>query len=284
MNTAHALFDGVGGSIFLQNISSCARGEGLCIHLDKAPRELRIKPVMMPLQQGWPCSLHELFSKGLTAKHLSHVQQLAATRFKFSKEDLAQLRLEALSKQQDCGIGFKACSRFQALAAHLWKAKAKSLCIDPSEAFPLRIVVNIRGRIVESIPLNYMGNAFSIATPCTTVDELREKSLAFAVEKIQEGIKQITSERFQSEVDYVQMLGGSACMLPGCMAITSLAGLGFYEVDFGWGKPAYFGHPSRQRRNLFIISESDAQYTSLNLHAVFDSQVELQKFQEALNL
>lgn len=288
MTFHHAVFDGTGASLFLRNLASLARGEGLCVPFDEAPRELRIRPHDPPSP---PTLLpHPCFGHKQQIQSSATQQQPAAaasTKFEFSKEALAQLRAQALSWQHDCTIHFTACSRFHALSAHLWRAKARSIpphSSDPLAEFPLRIAVNLRQRIVPTIPHNYVGNAFSLTTTTASVRDLKEKSLAFAVEKIQAAIGRVTCERFQSEVDQLQILGGAACVLPAPLAVVSLAGLGFYETDCGWGKPAYCGRLFRQPRNRMIILDGNAQRTSLNVLAVFDSQDELQRFQDAIIL
>lgn len=285
MTWHHALFDGPGASLFLGNLASLARGEGLCVPFDEAPRELRIRPNNPPSP---PTLLpHPIFGHKQQINSSATQQQpaAAATKFEFSEEALAQLRAQALSWQHDCAVGFTACSRFHALSAHLWRAKARSMPThfsDPLAEFPLRIAVNVRQGIVPTIPRNYVGNAFSLATATASVRDLKEKSLAFAVEKIQAAIGRVTCESFQSEVDHLQILGGAARLLPAPLAVVSLAGLGFYETDCGWGKPAYCGRLFKQPRNRMIILDGNAERTSLNVLAVFVLQDDLHRFQDAI--
>lgn len=273
LKSHHALMDGYGAAVFMQNLCSIARGAGLTTLPDNVSRRERMKPRDPPLPA---LNLPHFIKKGATDPHLG-----VARRYSFRGDALEDLRRTA-------SRGNTSCSRYQALAGFLWMAKAKSLDgLPPDQELDLRVSVNVRERIVPSLTRGYLGNAIFFAIARATVKELQEKPLSFAVNRIKSAIATVTPECVQSQTDLIEILGMGTRLDYSSLGAPSLVALPFYDSDCGWGAPIYCGRPSHQLSNVFTILEGMRccnHPPSWNVLAVFLSEKERLLFEEAIEL
>lgn len=261
--------DGYAAAVFLQNLCSIARGAGLLVLPDHVSRRERMKPRAPPS----PTFQHPyILKKGEGLQYFGNTRMYA-----FSENALEKLRRRILSST------FSTCSRFHALAALLWTARAKSLRggrLPPSHELSLRVPVSVRERIVPTITRGYMGNATYQAIVRATVQELIESPWPFHVHKIKSAIANVTSESVQSQTDYIEVLGAGAHLDHSLlMPMPSLVSLPFYDTDCGWGCPMYCGVPSRQDSNRIVILDGRGSW---NVLVVFESKEERVLFQETI--
>ncbi|KAI5078660.1 hypothetical protein GOP47_0006331 [Adiantum capillus-veneris] len=283
----HVYLDGHSAAIFLHNLASIARGNGISIAPDTISRRERMKPQSPPI----PTFDHPLVMKKKDAATYVDMKLLpvercgTATRISFSANALMKLRSDVL-------IGhtyFKDCSRYQALIALLWKGRARSLlqtqeipnCIE----LPIRIPINLRGRIMPSLTQGYVGNGIICIIVSASLQELCESPLYLIVLKIQGALLDATPEFVQSILDHLECGEGplESWPDPSFFGMSSLVNLPFYDTDFGWGSPIYYQLPSRKMNNRLYILDGGAQaHQSWNAMVVLESNMEHQIFLETL--
>lgn len=274
----HAFMDGHSAAVFLQNLCSIARGAGLVLLPDQVSRRERMKPSQITVPSGTFQYPH-ILGKLEKIATLAPPRYGSATRYSFSANALEVLRRRALSGH----LLFTACSRYQALAALLWIARAKSLlggCHPPGLDLPLIISINIReSSIMPTITRGYVGNALYVAVVSATVEELIERPLGFHVNKIKLGITNVTPECVQSQLDDIEVLGRHVLHDEIMISIPSLVNLPFYDTDCGWGCPVYCGRPNRQLSNRLIILDARGSW---NVLVVFASDQERILFEDVI--
>ncbi|KAI5075345.1 hypothetical protein GOP47_0009421 [Adiantum capillus-veneris] len=283
----HAYLDGHSAAIFLHNLASIARGDGISISPDTISRRERMKPQSPPI----PTFHHPLIMKKKDDATYVDMTLLpterygTVTRISFCANALKRLRSDVL-------IGhtyFKDCSRYQALIALLWKARARSLlqtqeipnCIE----LPIRIPVNIRGRMMPTLTHGYVGNGILCTIVSASLQELCELPLYLIVLKIQRALFAFTPEFVQSMLDHLECgeVPLEFCPDPSFFGMSSLVNLPFYDTNFGWGSPIYCGLPSRQMNNrLYILDGGGQAHQGWNAMVVLESNMERQIFFETL--
>lgn len=282
IKSSHGVMDGYGAAVFLQNLCSIARGAGLVTPPDTTNRREKMKPRNPPSP-----TIDLPYIKKKTSQNKRPPTIGTATKFTFSAEALEHLRHQALHNQ--FANGPTRCSRFVAFAAHVWRAKAKSLLGAQHEDISLSVVVNLREKIVPALSATYVGNAISVATSSATVQELCEKPLAFAVHVIQRCMAGVTEELVQSHTDLIEILGAGSLTIEGAagrsLVIPSMVGLPFYDTDCGWGRPLYCASSSNQPMDhLIVLDGIGGDGGSWNLLAVFESDAERLLFEKAIKV
>ncbi|MCO5582712.1 hypothetical protein L7F22_036611 [Adiantum nelumboides] len=171
------------------------------------------------------------------------------------------------------------CSRYQALVALLWKARARSLLgngygFTSSQKLPIRLPVNLRERILPTLTKGYMGNGMCPTTASASMQELLELPLSILVHKIKAALDVVTPEFLQSRVDYLESRGLLE-VHPNrfFFGMSSHVSLPFYDTDCGWGRPVYHALPSQQWNNGLYILE-DLTKGSWNISVVLGSKEE----------
>eukprot|EP00250_Pteridium_aquilinum_P019444 c24433_g1_i4 orf=169-1650(+) len=285
---SHAFMDGHGAATFLQNLCSIARGGGLTVH----PEMLSRREVMKPRMPPSPTVSHPSIRPMRASANVAQLAYGNATRFTFSTAALETLRQRVSSFDQEGG---KKCSRYIALVALLWTARAKSRVLMSSSSTPphpprgqellLRIPVNLRGKGVPGITQGYVGNAVFHCTVNATLQDLCKSPLAYVVGKIKSALVGLDMlECVQSQTDYIELqlrAGHVPCIDEYILAMPSLVSLPFYDTDCGWGRPVYCGRPNRQLAQRLIILDHPAA-GAWNVLAVFNSQEEHAFFQEEI--
>lgn len=278
---SHAYMDGFGAATFLQNLCSIARGAGLTLPPDTSNRREVMKPRVPPSP-----TLNHTYIESREADVKTPIVYGDATRFVFSRAALEALRLRA--SNFNTGEA-QPCSRYVALAALLWTARAKltlamQLGGGSTQELPLHFPINLREKAV--VPKGYVGNALFQFTVRATLQELCESPLAYVVRKIKSALEgEDIRECAQSQIDYVELqlrAGLAPQMIPHSSVIVPLlVNLPFYDTDCGWGRPIYFARPSRQICHVHIILDHPVA-EAWNVLAVFNSQEERASFQEGI--
>ncbi|KAG4974702.1 hypothetical protein AAZX31_11G192300 [Glycine max] len=160
-------------------------------------------------------------------------------------------------------------SRFEVVAAHIWRCASKALGDDLTQ---VRFSVNFRNRMNPPLPHNYFGNA--VANVATPEGDIISNPLGFAAHKIREASHAVTDEFVKSQLN-VSRLGqvqldniraffmrqGHRVNIPyalnhNVLFLTSFTNMPVYESDFGWGKPVHFGLASRSPADRAAILPS----------------------------
>ncbi|GMH04616.1 hypothetical protein Nepgr_006456 [Nepenthes gracilis] len=158
--------------------------------------------------------------------------------YKVSRE--FQYQIKALA-QENNGVE---CSRFEAMAAHVWRSWVRSLDVKPLD-FELRLTFSVNMRqMLKNPPLKegFYGNTVCIACVTSTVEDLIEGALSDTTRLVHEARLGVSEDYLRSTVDYVEINRPRRLEFGGKLTITQWTRFSIYEsADFGWGRPAYAG-------------------------------------------
>lgn len=146
---------------------------------------------------------------------------------------------EASTLRQKLPPHLHSCTKFQLVAACMWRCRTIATSPHPNEEIRLLCVVNIRKRLNPPLPEGYYGNAIVYPAAVTTAGELLKKPLHYAVELVKEAVHKATEEYVRSIVDL--MVRRWRPNLTEVQTYLVSYAKGLEEVDVGWGKPAYGG-------------------------------------------
>ncbi|XP_028795335.1 vinorine synthase-like [Neltuma alba] len=189
-------------------------------------------------------------------------KNITTKRFLFSGNSLCKLK-EEISR----GCGFKP-TRVEAVTTLIWKSALEAArtteLSDKSSSFLLH-VVNIRGRMQPPLPENSLGNLFVPSiSPLFEVDKETKMELQDLVEVVRNTIKMVDG-------NYVRKLQGDGQELMEtlepmsqkfylvakkgvpCYGFSSWVRFGFYETNFGWGKPTWVCTIGVPIKNVIIL-------------------------------
>eukprot|EP01018_Ginkgo_biloba_P016406 Gb_25557 [translate_table: standard] len=152
------------------------------------------------------------------------------------------LKLQALANQGREGNGRR--TKMEAVSAYIWQLTARAQGLSPSQSS--RIGIPIDGRAFLNLPRSYFGNAIAIPFTQVYAGEVLEKPLSNAAEIVHDVIAGSTNtEYFRSLIDWVEpkrpsMILAKVYAEPGsAVVISSGLRIPIYEIDLGWGKPAF---------------------------------------------
>ncbi|KAG4935585.1 hypothetical protein AAZX31_18G099600 [Glycine max] len=183
-------------------------------------------------------------------------KKTAASMLKLTSKQVEMLKKKAndqLTKQ-----GSRPFSRFEAVAAHIWRCACKARELHHNQPTLARFNVDFRNRLIPPLPRNYFGNALvATVTPECYVGEMTTRPLSYAAQKMREAVALLTDEYIRSHLEVVfgeEQLDCIKAFFLGQgegryapfggnpnLQITSWINMRAYETDFGWGKPVYFG-------------------------------------------
>ncbi|KAK1386819.1 Benzyl alcohol O-benzoyltransferase [Heracleum sosnowskyi] len=107
------------------------------------------------------------------------------------------------------------CSTFDLLAACIW--------------------------LKSSIPVGYYGNAFVLPGVISTVKDLCENPIGYALELVMNAKANVTEEYLRSFIDITVMKGRAPISTEWTYIVDDLTQLGLWDTNYGWGKPIYGG-------------------------------------------
>ncbi|RWW57893.1 hypothetical protein BHE74_00035278 [Ensete ventricosum] len=237
--TNHSILDGKSAVEMLENLASICRGEGprnVKLHVDRSCIRARDPPQIQ--------FEHAEYMKLTEASGLASPDQPSASSFVSVLSKNYEYEVASLSLDMIDGLKEKAtagCSSFQAVVAHLWRARTRAVFDDPSETSSVLFAVDVRSKMTPRVPDGFVGNAVVMAMASARVAELTEQSLGFAVKKVREAIERVTDEYIKSAVDWLEVNKGVPAIGHGNFVVSAWWKLPFHELDFGCGKPIYGG-------------------------------------------
>ncbi|CAN6454528.1 unnamed protein product [Victoria cruziana] len=183
------------------------------------------------------------------AKVLPKDQTLVNMVVHYDDEFLKKMRETALS-QVSGGVRL---SRFQCLAAHVWRKLATAHRLkETDEKVNVRIAVNGRPRLM--IPDEFFGNLVLFAYPSANMKELlQHNGLEHAVKAIKDAAGQMNTRYFQSFIDFGELRKGERLIhtpyvegnpLSSSIEIYSWLTFQFHQLDLGGGGNLYAFTPS----------------------------------------
>ncbi|KAI4389632.1 hypothetical protein MLD38_001838 [Melastoma candidum] len=239
--SVHAITDGVSISVLLKHWAATAAR--MVANEEEVPKDIPMPSFEAASQ--FPCiaeypkeaSMHFLFAP------FFREGKCGCRRFVFDSEAIAQLkaRVEAEAESK-----IERLSRIEVVSAVICKSFAKA---RGNKSIWASHLVDLRKRAVPPLPDNSIGNFIWQASIVFKEEGKEEGMLASLVTRFREAMAKINGDfikglqgedaatklqhavkeiRSTYEVDRTENLG-----------LTSWSGLGIYEVDFGWGKPAW---------------------------------------------
>ncbi|KAK4479458.1 hypothetical protein RD792_014972 [Penstemon davidsonii] len=186
------------------------------------------------------------------------------------KVQIEKLRNKAnLDFDKENGRGY---SRFEAVAAHIWRCTSKARGHVSEQQTSLHFVADFRNKLKPALPRNYFGNALIRVEATDKSGSLLSNSIGTASRKIREAVENVTEDKVRGYLDYLKGLPdvgrfrsldnsgrpkGDFYGNPN-LAIISWTALPLYGADFGWGKEIHMGPGSMGfDGKTFIIPSHD---------------------------
>ncbi|XP_047944744.1 stemmadenine O-acetyltransferase-like isoform X2 [Salvia hispanica] len=137
-------------------------------------------------------------------------------------------------------------TRVNVVTALVWKCFMEAVAEEESgmdeKPFMLTPAVNLRKRALPPFPEDSFGNM--VWVPKIVCNSPQEKGLADLVWEVKRGIANIDGEfvrRLGNDGlnEYLEKLRNEMPQQANWLCFSSWVNMGFYEVDFGWGKPVW---------------------------------------------
>ncbi|KAL0340235.1 UNVERIFIED_CONTAM: Spermidine hydroxycinnamoyl transferase [Sesamum radiatum] len=151
--------------------------------------------------------------------------------------------------------GSRGYSRFEAVAAHIWRCTSKARGHIAEQQTSLHFVADFRNKMKPALPRNYFGNALIRVEATDKSGNLLTNSIGMASRKIREAVEKVTDDTVRAYLDYLKGLPdvgrfrsldnngrpkGDFYGNPN-LAIISWTALPLYGTDFGWGNEIHLG-------------------------------------------
>ncbi|XP_043709158.1 spermidine hydroxycinnamoyl transferase-like [Telopea speciosissima] len=252
---SHTVVDGQSALQFINTWAKVARGENLV----DTPLPFIDRTVLR--RSEYPATArfnHPEFDPpplliGQTDGEEERKKETTVVMLKLTRDQVETLKIKANAATM---TGCRPYTRFESIAAHIWRCASKAHRHECEQQTHVRIAVDSRNRLRPVLPNNFFGNTVFVTNATSLAGELMGNPLGFAASRIREAVDKMTDEYFKSAIDFLR---GQEDMRPfrtafhtvGCaqgpflgnpnLAITSWLGLPIYGADFGWGKPIYMG-------------------------------------------
>ncbi|XP_031260547.1 BAHD acyltransferase At5g47980-like [Pistacia vera] len=231
-------------------------------------------------------SLHPLDSNIPPSMKVTRDESVITKRYVIESSKIAQLKAKAASPM------VLQPTRFEAVSALIWK------CLDnvsrSTKGFPrlsvMSIYVNLRKMTVPSLPENAIGNMGGVFFPSHSTE--KEIDLKDLITKLSKELKEFRKNAMET-INEKKRAWMSRCGIENFgvrddidhFMCTSWCRFGFYEADFGWGKPAWATVPNLMIPNLVMLMDTkDGEgvevFVTLNKEemALFELEKELLEF------
>ncbi|KAJ0981933.1 hypothetical protein J5N97_010188 [Dioscorea zingiberensis] len=256
MSNNHCLADGISAVEFLHSWAETARGLPLTIppFLDR-----RIQLPRSPPKIEFD---HDEFTEVDDVSDMASLyqtQELQYGCFTFNVDKLSSLKEMAM---QDGLID--SCTSFSVLSAFTWRARTRALKMGPGQKTKLLFAVDGRSRMEPPLPKGFYGNGIVLACCICDAGELIDQPLSFAVQIVQNTIKNTTDAYIRSAIDYFETTRARPT-LTGTLLITAWTRLGFRTTDFGWGEAAQTGPPELPQKEVALFLPHSKEKKSIVL-------------------
>ncbi|KAL9319635.1 hypothetical protein ACSQ67_011474 [Phaseolus vulgaris] len=196
----HVLVDGVAAVQFINSWAKLARGETLEPHempfLDRTVLRF-IAPPSPPRFDHLEFKPFPLIL-GRCDNTAEKNKVVKTTLLKLTAEQVRKLKNKANADESTKGS--RPYSRFEAIAAHVWRSACKARGLDENQPNIVRFGSDIRNRLIPPLPRNYFGNAMTLTVASSQVGEILSNSLGHAAKKIREAIEVLTHEYISSQM------------------------------------------------------------------------------------
>ncbi|KAF8401511.1 hypothetical protein HHK36_012451 [Tetracentron sinense] len=250
--TNHCIIDGKSASEMFQNLASICRGEGLknyVLYKDRTCIRARNPPqIKYPHKEYIKLTEISSLSSSFTSPNqtspspLTFSDKYTHKLFSFTPNMLSSLKDKAMAK----------CSSFEAIVAHLWRARTKAVFDDPDEFSTVLFAVDIRSKVSPPLPDGFTGNAVITAFATAKVVDLVEKPFSYCVKMMKEARERVTDEYVRSVIDWLEVYKGIPATSNRNFYVSAWWKLPFCELDFGFGKLIH-GGPVVSGNDEFVL-------------------------------
>eukprot|EP01018_Ginkgo_biloba_P014523 Gb_37212 [translate_table: standard] len=231
---SHCLCDGMGSSQFLHAWSELSRG---AIRLTINPTwDRHLLQSSNPPKVEFQHSEFTQVEDFCNLKNRLRPELLVPSSVRFDRTKLLEMK-HLISRNSSC----IKCTSFEVLSAHIWRSWIRAMELPVKQTIKLLFSVNVRTRLKPHLPQSFYGNGFVLACAQTTVKELTERSLTYAVKLVQRAKETLKNEYVRSVVDTLKDSRRRPDLV-GSLIISQWSRLGLTGVDFGWGKPFHVGN------------------------------------------
>ncbi|XP_027337109.1 vinorine synthase-like [Abrus precatorius] len=243
---SHKVADGSTAALFLNAWASTSNGKGNNV---VAPPQMAEATLLFP-----PRNIEvDMMTRGMVGH-----KNIVTKRFMFNETNISRLR----QKLGCCNFN---PTRVEAVTALVWKSSlAAAKATSGEQRFPASMMshaVNIRSRMASMLSKHSIGNLWQQAVS-PLVEVKGEVGLHDLVEIVRNTIRKIDGDyisKLQS-VEFVKVIESlkeartmaSKKGIP-CYSFSSWIRFGFYELDFGWGKPSYVRTIGVPIKNVVIL-------------------------------
>nr|DAD38015.1 TPA_asm: hypothetical protein HUJ06_008656 [Nelumbo nucifera] len=253
--TNHSVLDGKSAGEMFQNLASICSGEGLntqAIYNDRTCLKARNPPQIKYPHTEYTEKLEiasvtsSFSSPNQPTRLLQFSSKYSHKLFCFTSSMLSILKGKAMVK----------CSNFEAIVAHLWRARSKAVFDDPDETSTILFAVDIRSKISPPLPHGFTGNAVVTAFANAKVVDLAEKPLSFCVELVKGAMDRVSDDYVRSVIDWLEIHKGVPATINGNFYLSAWWKLPFHDLNFGCGKLIHCG-PIVSGTDEFVLLLSD---------------------------
>ncbi|MED6133054.1 hypothetical protein PIB30_024733 [Stylosanthes scabra] len=272
---SHPMSDGVSSIQFINSWAKLTRGDAL------GPDEFPFLDRMVFTASSLPALRrfdHPEFKRppivlGRTDNIEEQKKKTRATTLKLRAEQVQKLRQKA--NIGDSESKQRPVSRFEAIGAHIWRCACMAREHDKNQPTLAKTVVDVRSKVNPPLPKNYFGNALaSTVTSTCCVGDIISEPLGYTAKKIREAVERVSNDEYiRSQLEYVAGQEGMDTIRTPFLEkgvynanvsfygnpnifLISWTRMPFYEADFGWGKPDYFGPTGVSPFDIGIVAPS----------------------------
>lgn len=237
LGLSHCMSDGLGFSQFLNAIAELARGAPLLSVTPVWKREI-LKPRSPPTVNFD----HKEFARINPSR--SSLIDVTATggpvpgSFVVTAQSLDKLKKNILAAAMKDDEQYLYCSRFEALAAFVWKSRVKALKIPFDEQVRFVFAVDVRKAYKPPLPQGFYGNGFFCACVEVCAKVVIEASLWDLVRILKEEKAKLTDEYLRSAIDFLELHPPKPRVGPPSateLYLSDWSRIQYSLADFGWG-------------------------------------------------
>ncbi|KAK1369156.1 putative 3'-N-debenzoyl-2'-deoxytaxol N-benzoyltransferase [Heracleum sosnowskyi] len=197
------------------------------------------------------------------SKHNQIIHKTVTKRFILSDTIIAYLRKKC--SMDDDGVNHP--TRVEAVVAFLW-----TMIIQSSrkrlKRHEILLTVNLRKRMVPSIPPHCIGNVFQPSRAQWEADVEKIVDFKVLTKKLVNEVRKMKDEYIRNIFENGDFLKGMKERLKmvsnkseemGTFAVSSWCRFPFYETDFGFGKPSWYGSSLNYINSAILMDTSDGK-------------------------